>query len=113
MLKTFIIIALSALIILVFLYIFVRSPNKALDVAQIEDIEKEIIEINKIVSEKILYLEMSNTEKNPEQLETYKSNIKRLTNDYILRKKLIEKKINYLHQNGIDYNFSKILPIND
>ena len=113
MLKTFIIIALSALLILVFLYIFVRPPNKALDVGQIEDIEKEIIEINKIVSERNLYLEMSNTEKNPQQLETYKYNIERLTNDYILRKKLIEKKINYLHQNGIDYNFSKILPIDN
>jgi len=52
MLKTFIIIALSALLILVFLYIFVRPPNKAFDVGQIEDIEKEIIEINKIVSER-------------------------------------------------------------
>ena len=56
---------------------------------------------------------MSNTEKNFQQLETYKYNIERLTNDYILRKKLIEKKINYLHQNGIDYNFSKILPIDN
>jgi hypothetical protein len=108
MVKTFILIALSALLILLFLFIFVRPHHKAFDVAQIKDIETEIIEINKIVSERNFYIELSKTEKDSMQIAASKFNIERLTKDYMLHKKLVENKISYLHENGIEYAFSKI-----
>lgn len=113
MVKTFIFISLSALLILLFLFIFVRPHHKALDVAEIEDIETEIKEINKIVSERNFYLELSRTEKDTTQLETCKLNIERLTEDYMLRKKLVENKISHLKETGIEYDFTKIMPINN
>jgi hypothetical protein len=113
MVKTFILIALSALLILLFLFLFVRPHHKALDVAEIEDIETEIKEINKIVSERNFYLELSKTAKDSIQIESCKLNIERLIEEYMLRKKLVENKISYLNENGIEYDFTKIMPINN
>jgi len=76
-----------------------------------EDVEKEIRKINHIVEDREIYVELARIEKNPQNLETCKYNIERLTNDYIFLKKIIDRKINYLRDQGINYKFTGIISI--
>jgi len=109
--KSSFIIILTILSVIILVYIFHKPNYSTYELEQIEDVEKEIRKINHIVEDREIYVELARIEKNPQNLETCKYNIERLTNDYIFLKKIIDRKINYLRDQGINYKFTGIISI--